>query len=109
MPRAPRGKRAIDPKSGSWTVIGRVPNGEPEPYFDKTRVSGWRPGVSPTAASDGLPARRKWLRLPHVIAISLLPRRRLGALPWLRGSRRNRRLPSCPVGGSTTWPATGCG
>lgn len=45
MPRAPRGKRVIDEASGTYTVAGRAANGEPDPYFDKTRkvwVAPWR-------------------------------------------------------------------
>lgn len=45
MPRAPRGKRVVDPETGSFTVVGRAPNGEPDPYFDRTRgvwVAPWR-------------------------------------------------------------------
>ncbi len=45
MPRAPRGKRVLDAVSGSYTVVGRAPNGEPEPYFDRSRgvwVAPWR-------------------------------------------------------------------
>ena len=45
MPRAPRGKRVVDPETGSFVVVGRAPNGQPEPYFDKTRgvwVAPWR-------------------------------------------------------------------
>ena len=45
MPRAPRGKRVVDQATGRITVAGRAPNGEPEPYFDRTRgvwVAPWR-------------------------------------------------------------------
>ena len=45
MPRAPRGKRVLDAVSGSYTVVGRAPNGEAEPYFDRSRgvwVAPWR-------------------------------------------------------------------
>lgn len=45
MPRAPRGKRIVDPDTGTWVVVGRAPNGQPEPYFDRTRevwVAPWR-------------------------------------------------------------------
>jgi Phage integrase, N-terminal SAM-like domain len=45
MPRAPRGKRVVDPETGSYVVIGRAPNRQPDPYFDKTRgvwVAPWR-------------------------------------------------------------------
>lgn len=45
MPRAPRGKRVINPDTGSFMVVGRAPNGEPEPYFDRTRqvwVAPWK-------------------------------------------------------------------
>ncbi len=45
MPKGPRSKRVVDPATGRHVVIGRAPNGAPEPYFDKTRgvwVAPWR-------------------------------------------------------------------
>ncbi len=45
MPRAPRAKRVLDPSTGTYRVIGRAPNGQPEPYFDRSRdvwVAPWR-------------------------------------------------------------------
>ena len=45
MPRAPRGKRVLDTTTGSFIVVGRAPNGQPEPYFDRARnvwVAPWR-------------------------------------------------------------------
>ena len=45
MPKAPRSKRVVDPETGKTVVLGRAANGEPEPYFDKTRgvwVAPWR-------------------------------------------------------------------
>lgn len=45
MPRAPRGKRVVDPSSGSFVVVNRAVRGHPDPYFDKTRgvwVAPWR-------------------------------------------------------------------
>jgi integrase len=45
MPRGPRGKRVLDPETGKYVVVGRAPNGEPDPYFDRTRgvwVAPWR-------------------------------------------------------------------
>jgi hypothetical protein len=44
MPKAPRGKRVLD-TTGRFTVIGKAPNGQAEPYFDRTRgvwVAPWR-------------------------------------------------------------------
>ena len=37
MPRAPRGKRVVDPDTESYVVVGRAPNGAPDPYYDRTR------------------------------------------------------------------------
>lgn len=45
MPKAPRGKRVVDPSTGSFRVVNKAPNGEAEPYFDKSRgvwVAPWR-------------------------------------------------------------------
>jgi hypothetical protein len=45
MPRAPRGKRIVDSETGSYVVVGRAPNGQPDPYYDRTRkvwVAPWR-------------------------------------------------------------------
>ena len=45
MPRAPRGKRVVDEASGAFTVVHKAPNGQAEPYFDKSRdvwVAPWR-------------------------------------------------------------------
>lgn len=45
MPRAPRGKRVVDPASGSFVVVNRAQRGQPDPFFDKTRnvwVAPWR-------------------------------------------------------------------
>lgn len=45
MPKAPRGKRVADKATGSFTVVGKAPNGQAEPYFDRTRavwVARWR-------------------------------------------------------------------
>jgi integrase len=45
MPRPPRGKRVQDAASGSFVVVGRAPNGQPDPYFDNSRgiwVAPWR-------------------------------------------------------------------
>jgi len=38
-------KRVLDAVSGSHTVVGRAPNGQPAPYFDRSRgvwVAPWR-------------------------------------------------------------------
>jgi len=37
MPKAPRGKRVVDAETGAFTVVNKAPNGEAEPFFDKTR------------------------------------------------------------------------
>ena len=45
MPRSPRGKRVVDPVSGSFRVVSRATRGHPEPFFDRTRgvwVAPWR-------------------------------------------------------------------
>ena len=45
MPKAPRGKRVVDAKTGVFTVVNKAPNGAAEPFFDKTRsvwVAPWR-------------------------------------------------------------------
>jgi hypothetical protein len=55
MPKAPRGKRVVDPSTGSFRVVNKAPNGEAEPYFDKSRrvwVAPWR---NPTARSASQP------------------------------------------------------
>ena len=49
MPKAPRGKRVADPSTGSFRVVNKAPNGEAEPYFDKSR-SVW---VAPWRKTDG--------------------------------------------------------
>lgn len=45
MPKAPRGKRVADPSGESFRVVNKAPNGEAEPYFDRSRqvwVAPWR-------------------------------------------------------------------
>jgi integrase len=45
MPKAPRGKRVADPGGESFRVVNKAPNGEAEPYFDRSRqvwVAPWR-------------------------------------------------------------------
>ena len=49
MPKAPRGKRVIDPATGSFRVVNKAPNGQAEPYFDRVR-SVW---VAPWRKADG--------------------------------------------------------
>ena len=34
---APRGKRFADPSGDSFRVVNKAPNGEAEPYFDRSR------------------------------------------------------------------------
>ena len=45
MPKTPRGKRVIDRTTGTYRVVNKAPNGQAEPYFDKSRsvwVAPWR-------------------------------------------------------------------
>ena len=45
MPKTPRGKRVIDPTTDTFRVVNKAPNGEAQPYFDKSRnvwVAPWR-------------------------------------------------------------------
>lgn len=45
MPKTPRGKRIVDPTTSSFRVVNKAPNGQAEPYFDKSRsvwVAPWR-------------------------------------------------------------------
>ncbi len=45
MPKTPRGKRVVDPTTDSFRVVNKAPNGEAQPYFDKSRnvwVAPWR-------------------------------------------------------------------
>ena len=45
MPKTPRGKRVIDPTTDTFRVVDKAPNGEAQPYFDKSRnvwVAPWR-------------------------------------------------------------------
>jgi len=45
MPKTPRGKRVVDEATGRFTVAGKAPNGQAQPYFDRTRgvwVAPWR-------------------------------------------------------------------
>jgi integrase len=45
MPKTPRGKRVTSETTGRYTVVGKAPNGQAEPYFDRTRgvwVAPWR-------------------------------------------------------------------
>lgn len=53
MPRAPRGKRVLDAVSGSYTVVGRAPNGEPEPYAAAEEAARCGPPRSPPIGSSG--------------------------------------------------------
>jgi len=45
MPKTPRGKRVPDSASESFHVVNKAPNGQAEPFFDRTRevwVAPWR-------------------------------------------------------------------
>ena len=45
MPKTPRGKRVVDPTTDTFRVVNKAPNGEAQPYFDKSRnvwVAPWR-------------------------------------------------------------------
>ena len=45
MPKAPRGKRVANPIGESFRVVNKAPNGQAEPYFDRSRqvwVAPWR-------------------------------------------------------------------
>ena len=45
MPKAPRGKRVPDASGESFLVVNKAPNGQAEPFFDRTRqvwVAPWR-------------------------------------------------------------------
>ena len=45
MPRTPRGKRVPDAAGESFHVVNKAPNGQAEPFFDRTRevwVAPWR-------------------------------------------------------------------
>ena len=45
MPKTPRGKRVPDAAGESFLVVNKAPNGQAEPYFDRTRevwVAPWR-------------------------------------------------------------------
>jgi integrase len=45
MPKTPRGKRVPDASGESFVVVNKAPNGEAEPFFDRTRqvwVAPWR-------------------------------------------------------------------
>src|SRR6478735_3917955 len=45
MPRAPQGKRVLDPTTATYRVVNKAPNGAAEPYFDQSRavwVAPWR-------------------------------------------------------------------
>ena len=44
MPKTPRGKRVIDLTTATFRVVNKAPNGEAQPYFDKSRnvwVAPW--------------------------------------------------------------------
>lgn len=40
MPKEPTGKRVVDTETGSFPVVNKAPNGQAEPFFDKTRCRG---------------------------------------------------------------------
>ena len=45
MPKTPRGKRVPDASGRSFLVVNKAPNGQAEPFFDRTRqvwVAPWR-------------------------------------------------------------------
>ncbi len=45
MPKTPRGKRVADAAGESFVVVNKAPNGQAEPFFDRTRevwVAPWR-------------------------------------------------------------------
>ena len=72
MPKSPRGKRVVDAETGAFTVVNKAPNGEAEPYFDRTR-SVW---VAPWRKPDGKVGRPtgRTRRQPHRSRCWLLPR-----------------------------------
>ena len=56
MPKAPRGKRVIDPATYSFRVVNKAPNGEAGPYFDRVRsvwVAPWRKADGPVGRPTG--------------------------------------------------------
>ena len=65
MPKRPRGKRVIDPATDSVRVANKAPNGEAQPYFDKSRnVSRLTKHCSRTGSSNESPFGRHGRRRP---------------------------------------------
>jgi hypothetical protein len=66
MPKAPRGKRVADPSGETFRVVNKAPNGEAEPYFDRSRqlwVAPWRKPDVPGDLPNGRDCHRRQARL----------------------------------------------
>ncbi len=109
MPKAPRGKRVGGPLDDVVSrSSGKAPNGQAQPYFDKSRgvwVAPWRKPDGkvgrPTGRTRALAVAS---RDRHMAKTDDDARSRHST----RGSRRIRRLPKWQRGGCSTLPAIGC-
>ena len=111
MPKAPRAKRVPDAAGESFRVVNKAPNGEAEPYSDRSRqgsVAPWLRGADPAAESVSQPARPGLSLSRPVTDMSQRPSAKRPSATWLRGSAPRRRSESCRHGGSSTWPGIGC-
>ena len=67
MPKTPRGKRVPDVAGESFHVVNKAPNGQAEPFFDRTRevwVAPWRKPDGKVGRPTSLATHRK-----HVVVI----------------------------------------
>ena len=64
MPKTPRGKRVPDASGESFVVVNKAPNGQAEPFFDRTRQV-W---VAPWRKPDGRVGRPTGKTRAHAVA-----------------------------------------
>ena len=57
MPKAPRAKRVPDAAGESFRVVNKAPNGEAEPYSDRSRQVWVAPWLRGSVAQTRRPSR----------------------------------------------------
>jgi hypothetical protein len=66
MPKTPRGKRVVDEATGRFTVVGKAPNGQAQPYFAEGKTKR-----EVVRCLKRYIARRVWCLLEHAPAREL--------------------------------------
>ena len=106
-PARSRGKRVVDPITGSFSVVDRASPGTRNRSSTGPAVCGSRRSASLTATSAGRPAGPGSRPRRPGIGMSGPPPKPPDSHPWRRDSAPTRPSVRCPAGGSTSSPATG--